>query len=77
MEFQQSNVTPMERPEGTSLWTMVQAHRARLNMRLLGASPMPNTASGPIKEGRPTYREHFVPPAMSIVSYLLVKVNTY
>jgi len=30
-----------------------------------------------IKEDKPTYREHFVPPEMSMISYFLNKVNKH
>lgn len=43
-------------------------------MKLLGQFvSSPGTPS--IKEDKPTYREHFVPPEMSMISYFLNKVR--
>jgi len=43
-------------------------------MKLLGQFVgSPGTPS--IKEDKPTYREHFVPPEMSMISYFLNKVR--
>ncbi len=52
----------------------------RLNMKLLGqfgsqSGSGVNTAQ--IKEDKPTYREQFVPPEMSMVSYFLNKVSFF
>lgn len=58
-----------------SVWgavTTLTRQRVRLNMKLLGhfggSSGSPN-----MKEDKPTYREQFVPPDMSMVSYFLIK----
>jgi hypothetical protein len=61
----------------TGVWTTVTSltkQRVRLNMRLLGQ--FGSTAGTPsMKEDKPTYREQFVPPDMSMVSYFLMKVR--
>lgn len=45
-------------------------------MKLLGQFVgSPGTPT--IKEDKPTYREHFVPPEMSMISYFLNKVNKH
>ena len=59
------------------VWTTVTSltkQRVRLNMRLLGQLGPQGTA-GQIKEDKPTYREQFVPPEMSMLSYFLTKVS--
>ncbi|XP_037292444.1 dmX-like protein 2 isoform X2 [Manduca sexta] len=61
----------VERTEGTSVWSSLREKRALLNMRLLGLGP--TTPHKNIQEGRPTYREQFVPPQCSILTYLLTK----
>ncbi|CAH2982214.1 unnamed protein product [Chilo suppressalis] len=61
----------VERTEGTSVWSSLRGKRALLNMRLLGLGPAATHKN--IQEGRPTYREQFVPPHCSILSYLLTK----
>ncbi|XP_060804377.1 dmX-like protein 2 isoform X1 [Amyelois transitella] len=61
----------VERTEGTSVWSSLREKRALLNMRLLGLGP--TTPHKNIQEGRPTYREQFVPPMCSILTYLLTK----
>lgn len=51
----------------------------RLNMKILGqfGSQSSNSVTSPqIKEDKPTYREQFVPPEMSMVSYFLNKVSS-
>lgn len=65
----------------TGVWTAVTSltkQRVRLNMKILGQfgsqSTIGNT-SPQIKEDRPTYREQFIPPEMSMVSYFLNKVS--
>lgn len=59
------------------VWTTVTSltkQKVRLNMKLLGQFVgSPGTPS--IKEDKPTYREHFVPPEMSMISYFLNKVR--
>ncbi|XP_052742471.1 dmX-like protein 2 isoform X1 [Bicyclus anynana] len=61
----------VERTEGTSVWSSLREKRALLHMRLLGLSP--TTPHKNIQEGRPTYREQFVPPHCSILTFLLTK----
>lgn len=56
--------------------TSLTKQRVRLNMRLLGQLG-PQGSGGQIKEDKPTYREQFVPPEMSMLSYFLTKVNIY
>ncbi|XP_076371203.1 dmX-like protein 2 isoform X5 [Tachypleus tridentatus] len=46
--------------------------RMKLHRKLLGQFGQ-NMAQKTVKEDRPTYREQFVPPGMSIVSYLMSK----
>nr|CAD7199839.1 unnamed protein product [Timema douglasi] len=57
------------------VWTTVTSltkQRVRLNMKLLGQfGSQPGTPH--MKEDKPTYREQFVPPEMSMVSYFLIK----
>ncbi|XP_013140314.1 PREDICTED: dmX-like protein 2 [Papilio polytes] len=60
----------VERAEGTSVWSSLREKRALLHMRLLGMGP---AAPKHIQEGRPTYREQFVPPQCSILTFLLTK----
>lgn len=61
-----------------SVWGAVQSitkQRVKLNMKLLGhfggSQGSPN-----MKEDKPTYREQFVPPEMSMVSYFMIKPAT-
>ncbi|KAI8434147.1 hypothetical protein MSG28_012272 [Choristoneura fumiferana] len=61
----------VERTEGTSVWSSLREKRALLNMRLLGLGP--SVPHKNIQEGRPTYREQFVPPYCSILTFLLTK----
>lgn len=65
-------------PSGSSeggVWTTMTSltkQRVRLNMKLLGQfTSQPGTPI--MKEDKPTYREQFVPPEMSMVSYFLIK----
>jgi len=54
--------------------TSLTKQRVRLNMKLLGQfTSQPGTPL--MKEDKPTYREQFVPPEMSMVSYFLIKVS--
>lgn len=52
---------------GPSVWLNKQ--RVKLNCKLLGHQP------ATMKEDRPTYREQFIPPEMSMLVYLLSKVS--
>ncbi|XP_069696328.1 dmX-like protein 2 isoform X4 [Periplaneta americana] len=65
-------------PSGGSeggVWTTMTSltkQRVRLNMKLLGQfTSQPGTPL--MKEDKPTYREQFVSPEMSMVSYFLIK----
>lgn len=63
--------------EGTGVWnamTSLTKQRVRLNMKLLGQFGSQSGAPM-MKEDKPTYREQFVPPEMSMISYFLIKVN--
>lgn len=52
--------------------TSLTKQRVKLNMKLLG----PFTGQQPnMKEDKPTYREQFVSPQMSMISYFLMKVD--
>jgi hypothetical protein len=52
--------------------TSLTKQRVKLNMKLLG----PFTGQQPnMKEDKPTYREQFVSPQMSMISYFLMKVG--
>ncbi|CAH1106016.1 unnamed protein product [Psylliodes chrysocephalus] len=65
---QQSVQTPVEESSGPATWLNKQ--RVKLNTKLLGQQP------SVMKEDKPTYREQFVPPDMSVLAYLLQKPNT-
>lgn len=52
--------------------TSLTKQRINLNMKLLGNFTGPQ-GSPNMKEDKPTYREQFVPPDMSMVSYFLMK----
>lgn len=64
---QSNSTTPTEEGSGTANWLNKQ--RGKLNFRLLGHLP------SSMKEDKPTYREQFVPPEMSVLAYLLTKVS--
>lgn len=55
--------------------TSLTKQRVRLNMKLLGQFSSQGGAPA-MKEDKPTYREQFVPPEMSMISYFLIKVLT-
>ncbi|KAG7300161.1 hypothetical protein JYU34_015710 [Plutella xylostella] len=61
----------VERAEGTSVWSSLREKRALLNMKLLGLGPA--APHKHIEEGKPTYREQFVPPHCNILTFLLTK----
>lgn len=52
--------------------TSLTKQRVKLNMKLLGqfTGQQPN-----MKEDKPTYREQFVSPQMSMISYFLMKAS--
>ncbi|XP_012281901.1 dmX-like protein 2 isoform X2 [Orussus abietinus] len=80
--LQSKEKVPIEREEsvtaelqavGAGMWntmTSLTKQRVRLNMKLLGqfSGQQPN-----MKEDKPTYREQFVSPQMSMISYFLMK----
>lgn len=58
-----------------SMWTAVTSltkQRVKLNMKLLGHFAGPQSPNN-MKEDKPTYREQFVPPDMSMISHFLIK----
>ncbi|KAF5272292.1 hypothetical protein FQR65_LT04949 [Abscondita terminalis] len=57
--------TPTDEGSGPAMWLNKQ--RVKLNCKLLGHQP------ATMKEDKPTYREQFVPPEMSMLAYLLTK----
>ncbi|CAG9833364.1 unnamed protein product [Diabrotica balteata] len=66
---QQSVKTPStDETNGPATWLSKQ--RVKLNTKLLGQQP------SKMKEDKPTYREQFVPPEMSVLAYLLQKPAT-
>lgn len=78
-ESQQSSIdVAVENGEVTTdggVWgavTSLTKQRVKLNMKLLGHFGG-STGSPNMKEDKPTYREQFVPPDMSMVSYFMVK----
>lgn len=59
-----------------SVWgavTSITKQRVKLNMKLLGHFGGSQGYSPNMKEDKPTYREQFVPPEMSMVSYFMFK----
>ncbi|KAL1117871.1 hypothetical protein AAG570_004184 [Ranatra chinensis] len=59
----------------SGVWTTVTSltkQRVRLNMKLLGPFTS-QSGSQNMKEDKPTYREQFVSPEMSMMSYFLIK----
>ncbi|KAL1506470.1 hypothetical protein ABEB36_005832 [Hypothenemus hampei] len=65
LQSQTSIQTPGEEGSGPTNWLNKQ--RFKLNTKLLGQQ------SSIMKEDKPTYREQFVPPDMSILAFLLQK----
>ncbi|XP_017781826.1 PREDICTED: dmX-like protein 2 isoform X2 [Nicrophorus vespilloides] len=61
--------TPTEESGNTVTWLNKQ--RAKLNNKLLGHQP------SIMKEDKPTYREQFVAPEMSMLAYLLTNPNCH
>lgn len=70
------NVSSDEQNDENSVWNTVTSsitkQRVKLNMKILGNFGGNNTSSY-MKEDKPTYREQFVPPEMSMLSYFLAK----
>ncbi|KAL5274949.1 DMXL1 family protein [Megaselia abdita] len=65
----------------TSSVTSLTKQRVKLNMKILGqfagnGAPSIGTSVEGMKEDKPTYREQFIPPEMSMVSYFLMKPST-
>lgn len=68
------SVTSEIQSTASGMWntmTSLTKQRVKLNMKLLGqfTGQQPN-----MKEDKPTYREQFVSPQMSMISYFLIKV---
>lgn len=68
------SVTSEIQSTASGMWntmTSLTKQRVKLNMKLLGqfTGQQPN-----MKEDKPTYREQFVSPQMSMISYFLMKV---
>ncbi|XP_034672177.1 dmX-like protein 2 isoform X1 [Drosophila subobscura] len=58
-----------------SVWntvTSITKQRMKLNMKILGSFSQ-NSTSNNMKEDKPTYREQFMPPETSMLSYFLTK----
>ncbi|KAK6643958.1 hypothetical protein RUM43_000223 [Polyplax serrata] len=73
----QNRLEKEQSTEGTGVWnamTSLTKQRVRLNMKLLGQFSSQSGAPM-MKEDKPTYREQFVPPEMSMISYFLIKPN--
>lgn len=73
-QLQQQESGDVESGE-TGMWntvTSITKHRVKLNMKILGQFGGQQSSSN-MKEDKPTYREQFVPPEMSMVSYFLTK----
>ncbi|KAM8719971.1 hypothetical protein ACLKA7_006087 [Drosophila subpalustris] len=61
-----------------SVWntvTSITKQRMKLNMKILGSFSQ-NSTSNNMKEDKPTYREQFMPPETSMLSYFLTKPTT-
>lgn len=70
-----NNVVSDESVEENNVWNTVTSmtkQRVKLNMKILGNFNN-NNSTTPMKEDKPTYREQFVPPEMSMLSYFLMK----
>lgn len=77
LQQQQSTDTNAEAEQSGTVWntvTSITKHRVKLNMKILGQFGGQQSSSN-MKEDKPTYREQFVPPEMSMVSYFLTKPN--
>ena len=57
-------------PAGTMKDEMSK-HRLKLHMKVLG----PGSSAPRLKEDKPTYKEKFVPPEVSMISYFMTKVT--
>ncbi|XP_061395403.1 dmX-like protein 2 [Musca vetustissima] len=71
-----NNTSSEDQNDESSVWNTVTSsitkQRVKLNMKILGNFAGNNTSSN-MKEDKPTYREQFVPPEMSMLSYFLAK----
>ncbi|XP_059222460.1 dmX-like protein 2 [Stomoxys calcitrans] len=71
-----SYVSSEEQNDDNSVWNSVTSsitkQRVKLNMKILGNFASNNSSTN-MKEDKPTYREQFVPPEMSMLSYFLAK----
>ncbi|XP_030381698.1 dmX-like protein 2 isoform X2 [Scaptodrosophila lebanonensis] len=64
-----------ENTDESGVWstvTSITKQRMRLNMKILGSFNN-STTSANMKEDKPTYREQFMPPGTSMLSYFLTK----
>lgn len=67
--------TSEEPADENSVWntvTSITKQRMKLNMKILGSFSQNSTSSN-MKEDKPTYREQFMPPETSMLSYFLTK----
>ncbi|CRK90097.1 CLUMA_CG003815, isoform A [Clunio marinus] len=75
-QLQQQESAEGESGTGESgMWntvTSITKHRVKLNMKILGQFGGQPTSTN-MKEDKPTYREQFVSPELSMVSYFLTK----
>ncbi|XP_037805529.1 dmX-like protein 2 [Lucilia sericata] len=70
-----NNCSTEEPNEESSMWnavTSITKQRVKLNMKILGNFGSNNSSTN-MKEDKPTYREQFVSPEMSMLSYFLTK----
>ncbi|KNC33790.1 hypothetical protein FF38_09709 [Lucilia cuprina] len=70
-----NNCSTEEQNEESSMWntvTSITKQRVKLNMKILGNFGSNNSSTN-MKEDKPTYREQFVSPEMSMLSYFLTK----
>nr|NP_572302.2 Rabconnectin-3A [Drosophila melanogaster]AAF46135.3 Rabconnectin-3A [Drosophila melanogaster] len=70
--------TSEEPTDENSVWntvTSITKQRMKLNMKILGSFSQNSTSSN-MKEDKPTYREQFMPPETSMLSYFLTKPPT-
>lgn len=79
LQQQQSNESTEGSNAETGMWgavTSITKHRVKMNLKILGQLGG-QQSSATMKEDKPTYREQFVPPEMSMVSYFLTKPSLY
>ncbi|EDW86373.1 uncharacterized protein Dwil_GK17684 [Drosophila willistoni] len=68
--------TSEEPADENSVWntvTSITKQRMKLNMKILGSFSQNSCSSNNMKEDKPTYREQFMPPETSMLSYFLTK----